>query len=152
MPQILTFLVVLLAGRSLLQAQQTGRTQPRAPSSSCYQYQRDTIALVGRVTWRVYPGRPNYDSVERGDQADTVIILRLDCSLCTVASEVWDPHDQIGEVQLVLSQNDYRAALRLANARLTLTGTLRGADFGWHHLPVLFQTRLPPFPRRTEGG
>lgn len=144
MSRVLTALLTIwVAGASTVSAQ---------TPASCARYQRDTVALAGRLTWRVFPGRPNYESVERGDEPDTVIVLRLDRPICTRASEIWDAHADVQEVQLVLSRPDYRAALRLRDARFVLRGSLRGADWGWHHLDVLFQTRLPDMPRRVEGG
>jgi hypothetical protein len=118
----------------------------------CDRYMQDTVALAGRLTWRVYAGRPNYESVASGDQPDTVIVLRLDRPLCTQASETWDAHVDVSEVQLVLPADDFRAALHLRDAHFVLHGFLRGADWGWHHLAVLFHTRLPIMPRRAEGG
>lgn len=58
--------------------------RPEAPA--CYAYDRDTLSLTGVVIRRVYPGRPNYESVEAGDAPDTVYVLRIPKAVCLEAS------------------------------------------------------------------
>jgi hypothetical protein len=113
----------------------------------CYTYDRDTISLVGKLTWRVYPGRPNYESVQLGDEPDTVVVLQLSHPICLRASGRYQAHQNVVEVQLILPENDYRTVIRRPGRHATLAGTLTGADFGWHHLEVLFETHFATVPR-----
>jgi hypothetical protein len=110
--------------------------------AACYRYDSDSAALSGRVIRRVYPGRPNYESVKAGDEPDTVFVLQLLKPLCTAASPDHDAHT-VREVQLYFSRDDAAAIRTLCGKSATFHGTLTGAVWGWHHLPVLFHVRLP---------
>jgi hypothetical protein len=121
-------------------------------TSHCYIYARDTVTLVGELIWRVYAGRPNYESVESGDQPDTVAVFRLATQLCLTASKDFDAQDSVRELQLIIPFEDFRWVIQHPGLRKTLTGTLSGWVWGWHHLPVLFDTHLPrpqPASRRS---
>jgi hypothetical protein len=126
--------------------------RPQAPGHEpCYVYDRDTVSLSGKTAWRVYAGRPNYESVKDGDQPDTVVVLQLSNTICLVASPDHDAEKDVREVQLIVPEKDFRSVIKQPGTRLTLKGTLTGAVFGWHHLDVLFETRLPSPPRTARG-
>ena len=129
----------------------TSHEDSRLVSCDCYRYLADTISLVGRLSWRVYPGPPEYESIARGDHPDTIAVLLVDHPLCVESSKDWQSRANVKEVQLILPPNQYHWLLRLRGSKVTVRGYLRGADFGWHHLDVLFQTRLPEFPSRIDG-
>ena len=117
---------------------------PRAqPAASCYRYDADSVALAGRVERRVYPGRPNYESTKRGDEPDTVFVLRLARPLCVATSSDHEGHRGIREVQLYYSAEDAAAIRALRGKSTLMKGTLLAAAWGWHHLPVLLHVRLP---------
>ena len=42
------------------------------------QYEPAEVLLTGRLTRRVFPGRPNYESIATGDEAEHAFILELD--------------------------------------------------------------------------
>jgi hypothetical protein len=120
-----------------------------AQAARCLRYDRDTVALSGRVERRIYPGRPNYESIRDGDQPDTVYVLRLSAPLCTMASPDFEARTHVREVQLYFDREDVAGVRALRGRSTMLRGTLTGAVWGWHHLPVLFEIRLPPaLPRR----
>ena len=124
----------------------TGSLVAKAPSvstESCVRYSRDTVVVHGRVERRVYPGRPNYDSVPAGDHPDTVYVLRLTAPLCLIASADGAARPTVSEVQLYFSATDERGVKALRGKEATLLGTLEEWTLGWQHLPVLFHIHLP---------
>ena len=121
----------------------------RAPAlaqraAPCYRYDSDSVVLKGHVVRRVYPGRPNYESVKAGDEPDTVFVLQLDRPLCTTATEIHEARKNVREVQLYFSKADAPAVRALRGRPAVLRGTLEGAVWGWHHLAVLLHLHMPP--------
>jgi hypothetical protein len=98
------------------------------------------VELDGMLVRRVYPGPPNYESVARGDRAETAWLLRLSRPAC-VAADARDPGginlavEDLREVQLVLTPEQLRRAR--AGQRVALSGALFGAHTGHHRTPVL---------------
>jgi len=108
----------------------------------CYDFERDSVALRGQVIRRVYPGRPNYESVRGGDEPDTVFVLRLASPLCMSASPAGEAQPAVTEVQLYFAEGDARAVHAMRGRKVVLRGTLEEWTLGWHHLPVLLHVRL----------
>ena len=119
-----------------------------SPGLACYRYDSDSAALSGRVVRRVYAGRPNYESVKTGDRPDTVFVLQLEKPVCTLATSNFQARAMVREVQLYFSSDDESAIRNLRGKAATLHGTLTGAVWGWHHLPVLLHVRMP----RSRSG
>src|SRR4029079_2241971 len=94
------------------------------------------------VVWRIYPGRPNYESVKRGDHPDTTYVLRLNKPLCTVKSDEGEARGNVSEVQLLFLIADVSAIKASEGKDVMLQGTLEEWTLGWHHLPVLFHIRI----------
>jgi hypothetical protein len=126
--------------------------QLRAQAPVCHRYERDTVSVSGHVMRRVYPGRPNYESVRAGDAPDTIYSLRLDAPMCITASSEFTAHAEVREVQLYFRQAEAATIRELAGRRTTLRGTFTGAVFGWHHVPVLFRVRFPPAKYRGRAA
>jgi hypothetical protein len=116
--------------------------QPQA--NTCYRFEADSVALAGRVIRRVYPGRPNYESVKAGDEPDTVFVLQLERPLCTRASDLGEARKDVREVQLYFSKDDARMVRVLRGRSVVLRGTLQEGIWGWHHLSVMLHVRIPP--------
>jgi len=58
---------------------------PAAPSGPCLpitEAQDGPVTLSGQLERHVYPGPPNYESIRRGDRAETAYILVLDRPVC----------------------------------------------------------------------
>ena len=110
------------------------------------------MRLAGRLARRVYPGPPNYESVAAGDAPDTVLVLRLDRPACTRASREFAARAGVREVQLLVSRSEFERAGHMLGQRVVLRGTLEGAVWGWHHLPVLLATRLPAAPASRSAA
>ncbi len=131
----------------LLLAAAAGGQQP-----TCLAYEADTVSLSGRLVRRVYPGRPNYESIRAGDEPDTVFVLRLRKPICLTQSGIYEAKSDVREIQLFLTEEDAGRARKLIGRDIELSGVLRGAEWGWHHLPVVFWAKLPTPARRQVAS
>lgn len=72
----------------------------------------DAVYLVGKVWRETFPGRPNHESIENGDEAETVWILILDSPRCILGISPEDNKQyEIGRItrfQLVLTPTQYK--------------------------------------------
>jgi hypothetical protein len=88
-----------------------------------------------------FPGRPNYESIKRGDEAETGFYMALKIPICTSAGLSEDApvtHD-VRLVQLVLEAKGYERLRPLLNKQVTVDGHLFAAHTGHHHAPLLLQ-------------
>ncbi|MBV9493959.1 MAG: DUF4431 domain-containing protein [Acidobacteria bacterium] len=112
-----------------------------AVSTSCVGYEPDTVSITGSLERRTYPGRPNYESVQQGDEPETGFYLRLANALCISRhlDEVNEPVAGVTLVQLVLDEAEYDDLRRTIGKRVALRGTLFHSHTGHHHAPVLLK-------------
>lgn len=102
-------------------------------------YEQATVELTGKVTRHVFPGPPNYESLET-DNREVCWILQLERLIDVIATDdslVNYTENGVRRVQLVLDAQQYRQYQRLLNRRVVATGTLFHAISGHHHTPVL---------------
>ncbi len=99
--------------------------------------------LSGKLERMTFPGRPNFESVAEGDEAETGFYLSLSNKLCVDGDKnAADSYPQSGIqlVQLVLEKEGYEKLRPLLGRNVTLEGTLYAAHTGHHHAPVLMQS------------
>lgn len=99
------------------------------------------VTLTGRLSSRVFPGPPNYESVKKGDTAERAYLLHLDAPV-DVAGKAQNEFDQpqrnLRDFQLAPTSDAlFAAARRMVGRRVIVTGTLFGEHTGHHHTPVL---------------
>lgn len=86
-----------ILGPLLLLTATAGGQQP-----TCLAYEADTVSPSGRLGRRVYPGRPNYESLRAGDQPDTVFAEgRLPASALNSGLPIWGHARRIGSLLAV---------------------------------------------------
>jgi len=110
-------------------------------NAPCRRYERDSLEFRGQVVRRVYPGRPNYESVRRGDAPDTVYVLRLAMPICMAESDLGLARKDVRELQRYFSREDESAIRGMNGQTVQIPGTLEEWRYGWHHLPVLLHVR-----------
>ncbi len=123
--------------------------QPRA--DVCFRADRDTVALTGRLVRRVYPGKPNFQSIKDGDEVEDGYYLELQRPICTEGPERQDNVSGVRTVQLVIGQRGYDALRPSLGKRATVQGTLFGSYTMHHHTHILLyvdEARLSASPRR----
>jgi hypothetical protein len=118
--------------------------QSTAPYT-CLSYEPAVVKVGGTLTRKTFPGPPNYDSIGKGDRAETYWFVELHSPAC-VAEDKSDPdlnpsQDRIIEVQLILDPTAYKTDKGLMGRDVIVSGTLFGAHTGHHHTPVLLTVK-----------
>jgi hypothetical protein len=124
--------LLLLVGRS--------SEIPRRP---CLPYRPAAVTLEGTLLRRTYPRPPTHEDLRRGDQPDSVLILRIPAPICVApdaASDEGDKHleSDVRELQLAIGTDSLWAQLRAAHSsHLRVTGELFHAIAGHPRTRVL---------------
>src|SRR4051794_28659648 len=103
----------------------------------CLRYEPDTVRISGILTRETFPGRPNYESIQDGDEPETGFYLHLPRPLCMHGSAGDDVnHDTTGvtHVQIVLDPAGFNALRPYLGTIVDLRGTLFAAHTGHHHV------------------
>ena len=108
---------------------------------ACLKYEPETVVVTGTLHRETFPGRPNYESVANGDEAETGFYLSLDSPICTVGGNGADrvPFDSVREIQLVLNEKQYAALRPRLGKKIDARGKLFSAHTGHHHAQVLMR-------------
>ncbi len=108
----------------------------------CLSYEPAQVTLTGELTSRMVPGPPDYRSIARGDQPETVVILVLDAPVCVRGDPLSrvnsQGHAQVAEVQLVVDGSAWRV---LRDKRVRVSGSLFARNSGHHRTPVVLTVR-----------
>ena len=109
----------------------------------CLSYEPASVTLTGRVSLRVFPGRPNYESIKEGDEPEPAWLLRLAKPICVTLDgkdEFNVAVDDVSVIHLVLQGKQFSQLRRLKRkGAVTLTGKLFHAFTGHHHADVLMR-------------
>lgn len=99
------------------------------------------IELAGRMERETFPGPPNYESIEAGDDPETYWILHLPTPVCAQAGDEPDEGQErnVTRVQLVLAPDHYRSYRPMLGRHVIASGTLMQRLTGHHHTPLLLQ-------------
>jgi hypothetical protein len=134
-------IVTVLAGTVSIAIASSG-SAGRAPGE-CLLYEPQIVSLAGTLRRKTFPGRPNYESVARGDEAETGFYLHLRHPVCTAGEgKDWPdryPVEGVKIVQLVLDSAGYETLRPRLDHQVTLRGTLFAAHTGHHHAALLLK-------------
>ncbi|HEK0789592.1 TPA: DUF4431 domain-containing protein [Proteus mirabilis] len=107
-------------------------------SENCYE-EGQQITLSGIIKRTVFPGPPNYESVELGDKPETYWVLNTkDPITCAKGSADWGSKNQL---QLVLSDDLYKKYENSLNNSVSVTGKLMYSMTGHHHTPLMINVQ-----------
>lgn len=106
---------------------------------TCLKYDSDKVKISGKLVELTFPGRPNYESIEDGDEAENGFYIELSKPFCTVGDGESDGFENIKLVQLVLDEKGYSLLNNKLNTNVTVEGNLFGALTGHHHAQVLLE-------------
>ncbi|HTR66172.1 MAG TPA: DUF4431 domain-containing protein [Terriglobales bacterium] len=113
--------------------------------SDCLSYEPAVVKITGILIRKTFPGPPNYESIQRGDRAETSWFLDLPATVCVNEDRTkpgLNPGQRdVHEIQLVLQPEQYSQHKALVGGRVVATGTLFGEHTGHHHTPVLLTVR-----------
>jgi hypothetical protein len=118
----------------------------QAAEQRCVEYEPAVVKLEGRIERGVFPGPPNYMSVENGDQKDVQWILHLSIPACVNGKRGDDlnsePEADVSELQLVISKSsEWKRYTPLLGRDVLVTGTLFHAHTAHHRTTVLLTVR-----------
>jgi len=110
--------------------------------AECLSYEPATVSLTGRISKKTFAGRPNYESIEKGDEPVTYWVLRLAKPACVSSgSRDDDPINvterDVSDVQLVLTSTQYSRFKKMIGGRVAVKGKLFHAHTGHHFTTVL---------------
>ena len=130
---ILLVLAALLAGAA-----------PAAPRNGCVDVrvrgaQDSPVSLSGRLERHVYPGRPNYEDITRGDEPEPTFILVLDYPICIDdGGEFADPHRRFTRAHLFTSEDRLLPRMRAGvGHRIRIHGSGFASFTVHHHAPLV---------------
>ena len=111
-----------------------------AAAQKCLGYGPE-VSLTGKLSSRVVPGPPNYSSIRKGDQKETLILLTVTQPICTTGDDpagIDVPEKGLRDLQLAISKDkDWPVIRRLIGKRVTVSGKLFHAHTGHHRTKVL---------------
>lgn len=127
---------------------------PLAAGGGCLAYEPVAVSLTGVITRKTFPGPPGYESVEKGDEPETIWVLGVNQPICTdEKKETIDGEEHttvaeanLQEFQLLISdQETYAKYGSLVGRTVTVTGTLVHGFTGHHHTTVMLSvTAMEP--------
>jgi hypothetical protein len=126
---------------------------PEAKSEGCLSYEPAQVTLNGTIVEKIFPGPPEFESIEKGDRPDTHWILKLSEPVCVNG----DPKDEINSetetnikaIQLIVQEDDNQYK-HLLSRKVVVTGTLFHAHTGYHRTRVLMEV-ISLRPAKDEG-
>ncbi len=109
-------------------------------------YDPAQVKLKGVVEIQTFPGPPNYESIQKGDEMERGAYLRLyqpiDVNLILIATnEINEPEKNIKIIQIAdINDVDWKKFLKKGK-HIQITGTLFHRFTGHHHTRVLIDVK-----------
>jgi hypothetical protein len=118
--------------------------------AGCKAYERSLVSLSGTLVRQTVAGPPNYRDIRKGDDSETIWILKLESQICVDEDkgrpDLNPSQKNVRKVQLVLNNEYGERAKSLQGKRVVATGTLFGSHTGHHHTPVLLTVTFLDLP------
>ncbi len=111
--------------------------------SECLSYEPSVVSLSGELDRRTFPGRPNYEYINKGDEPETGFYLILESPVCVKgddSSPFHYPQNEVNLVQLILDKKGYEKFRHFLNKKIKVRGTLFGSHTGHHHAPLIISS------------
>lgn len=114
----------------------------KAQSEECLSYWPVKVRLTGTMVEKIFPGPPEFESIEKGDEPVTEWILKLKKPVCVNANEERDlsfvSETNIKTIQLVI-HGKYTRYEHLVDKNVVAEGTLYHQETGYHFTKVLME-------------
>jgi hypothetical protein len=112
-----------------------------AAPGDCLLYEPASVKLTGKTFLKVFPGRPNYESIKEGDEPEPTWLLRLAKPICVKPDgkdEFNVAEHNVSLIHLVLRGKQFSQLRKLRKkGAVTFTGKLFHSQTGHHHADVL---------------
>ena len=109
----------------------------------CLTYQASSVTLQGEITRKTFAGRPNFESIEDGDEPETYWILHVTQPVCVDGDQNIPNGDitenDVTDIQLILDEKQYATYKELPGKSVSVTGKLLHAISGHHHTNLLMK-------------
>ncbi|WP_119258940.1 hypothetical protein [Shinella zoogloeoides] len=113
----------------------TAKAGAAASAAACLDV-RDQAQLVfsGRLTQSVFPGPPNYESIDAGDKAETAFLLGLTQPICASGDEFLSSNEEISTIHVYSDDPQTAVELeRLADQEVRIVGSEAFGSHTGHH-------------------
>ena len=123
------------------------------PTGRCLSYEVHPVVLTGTIKAHIFAGRPNYESIGRGDESERMWLIHLDKPICVEADEFSQKEKNVLKVQLVFEEGrtQYEKYHPLLGQRVVVNGELLHATTGHHYTRVLVRVKAIRKKRRTPA-
>lgn len=111
---------------------------PAESSNACIDA-GDSVTLTGLMIRMTYPGPPNYESIEDGDEPETYFVLKPDAPIDCAADSPQFGSNKL--MQLVVKSDGYKKYQHLVGGKVTVAGMLLYAETGHHHTPLMIEVK-----------
>jgi hypothetical protein len=105
--------------------------------------ENDIVGVIGALSRQTFAGPPNYESVDRGDQAETVWILtvREPIAFCALGAAEGKSHPvgSVSRFQLVLNEQQRGLPQSLIARYALVRGRIFLGHTGHHHTAALIE-------------
>jgi len=122
----------------------------------CYDLSKgEPSSLIGKLTYVVYPGPPNYESVQKGDTPKPTYVLELSSSICLDGdADFADPKISFSKVHLVATKETLGKLKSFVNKNITvMLKDPMAAHTGHHHQPlVAWVTSLQLYTEKPKAS
>ncbi|MBI5492901.1 MAG: DUF4431 domain-containing protein [Deltaproteobacteria bacterium] len=114
-------------------------------AEECLSHEPTEVRLIGTIIRKTFPGPPNYESIEKGDEPETFWILKLKRPVCVKGR----PDDELNSetekniknLHLVLDNEMYARYKHLVLKNVIAEGTLFHAHTAHHRTKVLMTVK-----------
>ncbi len=105
----------------------------------CLKYEAEGTTLSGTIKRLTVPGRPNYESIRKGDEPVVIWVLTLPAPVCVDADESNEAEKNVRDMQLALPGGpaDFRRYRAMSGRKVQLKGSLFHSHTIHHRTAVL---------------
>lgn len=124
---------------SKLKPTNSSESQSESKKNTCLS-DGESVDMVGKIRRETFPGKPNYESVENGDEPVTVWIFTINQPSCVLGESPEDGEhyfiEDISKFQLVINPTQYKNTRSLEN-EVRVRGQLFQASTTHHYTKAL---------------
>ncbi|HHF7348356.1 TPA: DUF4431 domain-containing protein [Legionella feeleii] len=116
---------------------------PLASAENCLMEGKE-VKLEGKLGVQTFPGLPNYESIQKGDEPETYWILTTGKSYCGIGrslenDKLYRLERRTTKFQLVLTAEQYKEKKDLLTKKVIVKGKMFIAHTGHHHTEMLIE-------------
>jgi hypothetical protein len=131
--------IIALFGLALTTTVQARVRGPLTPAGCLHLSRTEVVQVKGRLLVQTFPGRPNFESVAKGDEAERTYVVKLPKPICLDDDDQFaDPAKRFDTVHVSTTMTDLWPKLRAALGRSVVVSGEGLASFnGHHHAPLV---------------